>query len=248
MKVQNEYWGGYSGISPLIPANTYYEFIGNSYFGGSGISVPVVRAWEESDPVYYMVDDCPIADLKARDVALATFVTDTAGGVFNKDFWSFNNDTTNPYEYGMVGKVATTNFPVTATAKAWQQFTIPATVRSTADLTMKLIFAMSTGQTGKTVTVNFDYDLIAAGDSITSPTVSQSKSEEFSVTRTVANEVETHTSAQFTITAADLALLTIGGKQLAHSTCAFSIERTNSSLNNHGGTLQLLGVIFYQSL
>ena len=245
MKAQNEYWGGVSGISPLIPQNTYTEFIGG-YSGYSGIEVPVVRALEESDPVYYMVADSPFADLKARDKALASFVTSVSGGIFSKDIWSFNNDTSTPFEYGILGKTATSNFTSTATCKAWAQFVIPGNVRAGYDLNMKMVFAMSTSLASKVAKINFDYDLIKRTDIVTAPTVTASNSEEFAVPAT-ANELGTYTSVNYKITAAQLAAL---GADLTHAVCAFSLERVNTGLvgDNHSGTFQLIGVTFYQTI
>lgn len=239
MKGQNEY---FSGASPVIPVNTYTEYIGG-YSGFCGYSVPIVRAWEESDPVYYMVDDAPLADLRARDSALATQISLTAGGVFSKDFWSFNNDTDYPFEYGIVGKVATSNFTSTATCKAYNQLIVPIQVKANYDVTVKIVYAMSTSLASKYVKLNFAYDMIKRTDSISAPTISNTLTDEIAVPGTT-NVVET---ATFTIPSANLVTL---GTELVGSTLAFMVERVNTGMTNpnHSGTFQVLGVSLYQTI
>ena len=210
--------------------------------GGTGITVPKVRAIEISDPVYYMTDDGPVKDLKERDVAIATVVHDSMGGWVHQ--WiepsMMQPDSSNPFEYGSVaGKAICANFTATLTAKAYFQFPKPKNIKVTEDLNFKIQYCMSTSAAGN-VGLIFSYDIIQSGDNFSTPTVSNTKNETIAPPA-VQYVLNNHTSATFTITAAELALIPSD-----HAMIVCSITRDITVGSNHAGKFMLVGVTAYQ--
>jgi hypothetical protein len=218
-----------------IASNTNTETVG-------GIIMPKVRAIEESDPVYYQIDDSMGKDLKERDIALANAVQVGLGGWFNQ-FMGPNtlfNDIANPFEYGTVaGRGVTCDFLPTMVSKAYFQFAIANNVKLTENLYFKLIYCMSTSETGKSVGLTFRYDIVQSGDAYGSPTVTQTNNETLSVPN-AQFVMNGYTSVNFMIPIAQMGVVT------NHSIIVCSIERDVSVPNNHAGKFQLAGIIVYQ--
>lgn len=254
MKLDNEY---FSGVNPIVPVNNLKEYIGITP-SFAGIEVPKVRAWEESDPVYYLVDDAPLADLRARDDAIASFATTVGAGIFSKDFWSFNNDTDPAfsYEYGIVSKAATTNFLGSRTCRAYNQFSLPSQVRADSDILVKLNYSMADNFASKRAKMTLYYDIAKRGDSLVSIPIAQQGSD--SVIFSTPNSINTLENwceevdppedirpYHFVIPASALTAL---GTGLHGALLSFVLERTVDIVDNNAAKLQLFGITFYQNL
>jgi hypothetical protein len=218
-----------------IASNANTETIG-------GILMPKVRAIEESDPVYYQIDDSMGKDLKERDMAIANAVQVALGGWFNQFIGpnSLYNDVASPFEYGTVaGRAVVCSFLPTLTSKAYFQLPIANNIKLTDNLYFKLIYCMSTSETAKDVGLIFRYDIVQSGDQFSTPTVSQTNNESITVPNT-QYVMNGYTSINFMIPVAQMGVVT------NHSIIVCSLERDITVPNNHAGKFMLAGVIAYQ--
>jgi len=229
MQDSNTFWAG-------IPVNTNTEVIG-------GITVPMVRGIEISDPVYYQIDDSMGQDLRMRDVALANSISSSLGGYFQQyiDPNMLSNDLAQPFDYGIAGTtVCTADFPSTTAINptCYFQFPIAKSLKLDQNLYFKLHFCMSTSSANN-VQLAFNWALIKIGDSVSGGFTGGGT--EIIATPIVANTFANWTSATFQISAANL---TAHAQTHGFITC--SISRDNSIGSNHAGKFQLIGVSAYQ--
>jgi len=221
-----------------IPENPSKE-----YLGTSSVYVPKVRGIEETDPVYWQVEDSPLVDLRARDVAIADAFSASLGGYFHEYLSELRNDTVNRFTYGTVNnRITTSDFASTGTPTGYFQMTFGPNVKKTINMYIKLTYVMSTSQLGAVAKITCIGDLLEIGDTVSVPSLSKTWTQEISVPGTqnvISEEI-------LTLTPADLASITdANGVHLG-----FSIQRLNSGLTgtNHSGDFKLLGITVYQSV
>ena len=212
---------------------------------GASILVPKVRGIEETDPVYFQIEDSPLVDLRARDVAIANALAASLGGYYTQYFSELRNDTTNRFSYGTVNnRVTTSDFASVGTPMGYIQVAFGPQVKKTLNLYIKLHYVMSTSSPSCVVKLACQGDLIEIGDNISVPSLVKTWAPTISVPGTqnvVSEEI-------LTLSPADLSSVTdANGVHLA-----FSIQRLNSGFGpgetNHSGDFKLLGISVYQSI
>jgi len=215
-------------------------------YPGSGIYGPKVRGIEETDPVYFQIEDSPLVDLRARDVQIAGALAASVGGYYHQYLSELRNDTTNRFSYGTINnRVTTSDFASVGTPIGYMQVTFGPQVKKTLNLYIKLHYAMETSSPGCVVKLACVADLIEIGDDIAVPTVSPSWTPTISVpgtARVLSEEILTIIPLNQLDKLSDP-----NGVHLA-----FSIQRLNSGFGpgetNHSGDFKLLGISVYQSV
>lgn len=218
-----------------IPVNTNTEVVG-------GITMPMVRAIEISDPVYYQIDDSMGQDLRNRDVAIANTVQSSMGGYYNQyiDPNFMSNDMTNPFNYGTANNACTVNFPANTgtTPTCYFQFPIAKNLKLDQNLYFKLHFCMSTGSLNQP-SLTFNYAIVKTGDPMSGGYTGGGN--ELVTVPSTALVYSTWTSSIFQIPAA---VLTASAE--THGMIICYIQRDNSIGSNHPGDFQLAGISVYQ--